>query len=340
MRIFLFCRFMKTMLQARLFYALAFSLLIFAPCKILFAETVLPPLSADAVMDYADHLFKNQDYAEAAGEYKKFNYFFPGDPRADRADFQVGMCYFQNRSYGPALAVFTRILDEKGAAGTGISSAFMISRCYEKIGKYRAAAENLLFLEAIFQKETGKAGEADPELLDRIYYQLGWIWMAAGDKDLAVLAFSKIRPDHPAVWQIGDIQADLTAWERLPQKRPLTAGLLSVIPGGGYLYCGRYQDALTAFFINSALIYAAWECFDKELYGLGGIITVIETGFYAGSIYGGISSAHKFNQARKNEFVRDLKEKYHPEKDSPEQMPALSVMPDGNGIRCAMIWNF
>ncbi|MEZ4550715.1 MAG: hypothetical protein R2860_13730 [Desulfobacterales bacterium] len=90
-------------------------------------------------------------------------------------------------------------------------------------------------------------------------------------------------------------------------KRPLTAGLLSVIPGGGYLYCGRYQDALTAFFINSALIYAAWECFDKELYGLGGIITVIETGFTRGSIYGGISSAHKFNQARENEFVRDLK---------------------------------
>jgi hypothetical protein len=74
------------------------------------------------------------------------------------------------------------------------------------------------------------------------------------------------------------------------------------VPGGGQLYCARYQDALTAFLINAGLIWAAWEAFDNELYALGGVIGFVEFGFYAGNIYSASASAHKYNRDRSADF--------------------------------------
>ena len=38
--------------------------------------------------------------------------------------------------------------------------------------------------------------------------------------------------------------------------------------------------------LNAGLILSAWEAFDNELYALGGVISFVEFGFYAGNIYG------------------------------------------------------
>ena len=46
----------------------------------------------------------------------------------------------------------------------------------------------------------------------------------------------------------------------------MTAGILSIIPGTGHLYCGRYKDATLAFILNTAMIYAACEAFDNHLF--------------------------------------------------------------------------
>jgi len=75
--------------------------------------------------------------------------------------------------------------------------------------------------------------------------------------------------------------------------------MLSVIPGAGYLYLERYQDALISLLVNTALIFAAYEAFDNDLYVLGGIISFVELGFYAGNIYGATTSAHKINRSQK-----------------------------------------
>ena len=58
--------------------------------------------------------------------------------------------------------------------------------------------------------------------------------------------------------------------------------------------------------VNGGLIWAAWESFDNELYALGSVITVVGFGFYAGNIYGAVSSAHKVNRDRDAEFRENL----------------------------------
>jgi len=81
------------------------------------------------------------------------------------------------------------------------------------------------------------------------------------------------------------------------KKSPVVAAIASVIPGGGFAYCNRYQDALVAFLLNSAFALAAVESFEDGNGALGGLICFVGSGFYGGSIYGGISSAHKYNNA-------------------------------------------
>ncbi len=59
----------------------------------------------------------------------------------------------------------------------------------------------------------------------------------------------KIRPKNSKKYRLSEISQALSSTQKIPRKNPKIAGLLSLIPGGGFLYCGRYKDALTAFFI-------------------------------------------------------------------------------------------
>ena len=81
-----------------------------------------------------------------------------------------------------------------------------------------------------------------------------------------------------------------------------------VIPGAGHHYCERYRDALIAFLLNGAMIYAAYEAFDHDNEGLGGLITFFEIGLYSGNIYSAVNSAHKYNRKQKRDFFQYLKE--------------------------------
>lgn len=84
----------------------------------------------------------------------------------------------------------------------------------------------------------------------------------------------------------------------VPGKNPRAAGVFAVIPGGGFLYCERYHDALVTFLLNAGLMAAAYKAYDNDNIPLAGVIGFVETGFYTGNIYGSISSAYKYNLAQ------------------------------------------
>ncbi|MBC2715533.1 MAG: tetratricopeptide repeat protein [Desulfobacteraceae bacterium] len=279
-------------------------------------------INADKQMDYADYCFENQDYMTAAAEYKKFIYFFPKDERVVIAEYKIGMSYFHDKFYIKALNQFTHILDQNGLTDAGIQSAFMISRCYQRVRNYPSAIDNLVYLKQM---------TADTDLIDRVYYYLGWLYLESGDFDQARSAFSSISVPNQLDSNTKTLADHLSGQGNIPQKNPITAGILSIIPGGGYLYCGRYRDALVSFLINSVLIYGVYESFDKELYAIGGILAVVELGFYAGNIYGGVSSAHKFNKIKQNEFVQNLKKEFNAD---------ISIKINSNDILLGMTYHF
>ena len=58
---------------------------------------------------------------------------------------------------------------------------------------------------------------------------------------------------------------------------------------------------------KGALIYAAYDSFDDDNNALGGLLAFVGFGFYAGNIYGGVNSAHKYNRSKTSSFIDKLK---------------------------------
>jgi hypothetical protein len=48
------------------------------------------------------------------------------------------------------------------------------------------------------------------------------------------------------------------------------------------------------------------ESFQHKNYVVGGILTFFELGWYSGNIYSAVSSAHKYNQRKKKEYLDSL----------------------------------
>ena len=255
-------------------------------------------ISADAQYRYAQSRLDAGAYDEAVYEFNRFIHFFPQDERIPAARYRVGLAYFEGGRYDNARAVFQTLANDLGTASPGPEAFIMLSRSHARTGlidQAMLAMHNLIALSPPI------------DVTDRARYELGWLHVEQGQWDLADRSFNRITPLNRQRWQINTLEAALAESDGIPSKSPTTAGLLSILPGGGQLYCGRYQDALVALLINGGLIWAAWEAFDNELYALGGLISFVEVGFYAGNIYGAVSSAHKYNQDRLVDFRESLK---------------------------------
>ena len=174
----------------------------------------------------------------------------------------------------------------------------MISEAHVNLNTFGPAIINLNNLITITH---------DEDVRDEAYYRIGWICIETASWEKARLYFSKISAENKDKYQLERLNAELNKERSMPQKKPDLAGFLSIIPGAGYLYCERYQDALIAFLLNGGLILAAYESFDDNNNALGGVIAFVAFGFYAGNIYGAVTSAHKYNRKKTGQFIEKLK---------------------------------
>ncbi|MBW1994595.1 MAG: tetratricopeptide repeat protein, partial [Deltaproteobacteria bacterium] len=260
------------------------------------AQTIT--INSDKQIQYADSLFSQGEYLRAIDEYKRFVYVFPKDSRIHLARYRIGMAYYEIRRYEPAIREFSTLISQNPERELLIQSHWRLSECHAKIGRYAAAILDLENLMAI---------EKGVNIRDEAFYRMGWIYMETASFKEALESFRKIHPDNASKYQLSRIFAELTEPLNIPKKNPKIAGFLSILPGAGYLYTERYRDALFAFLINAAFFLAAYESFDSDLNALGAITGVVGLGFYAGNIYGAISSAHKHNRRQTRKFIENLK---------------------------------
>jgi tetratricopeptide (TPR) repeat protein len=254
-------------------------------------------IDADRQYGFAQSRFEADAYSQAIIEFNRFIHFFPSDPRIPRAWFLTGMAHYRMGDYQAAAAVFNRLTDNYQGSPIQNKAFFMLSRSHARQGMIEQAMLDLHNLLAV---------ASNKDVIDRARYELGWLHVDQGRWQQADETFGAITPANQDRLKVSSLKETLSRSGEIPTKNPTTAGVLSIVPGGGQLYTGRYQDALTAFLINAGLIWAAWESFDEDLIGLGSVIAFVGVGFYAGNIYGAISSAHKYNRDRVSEFKNHL----------------------------------
>lgn len=111
------------------------------------------------------------------------------------------------------------------------------------------------------------------------------------DGDLATLcAIAATDPSKSYVTNL------LTTYENNKKSIAKAQTLNALIPGGGYLYVGQTQSAITAFLLNGLFIAAAVHFFSKGQLAAGIIATSFEAGWYFGGIYGAGEAAKLYNE--------------------------------------------
>jgi hypothetical protein len=173
----------------------------------------------------------------------------------------------------------------------------MVSKCYTELNALGFAIINLHNIIAITD---------DADVKDEANYRIGWIHLEMASWKEAKRYFSKISTQNQNKYRIEKLYAELEKARLIQKKSPQLAGFVSIIPGAGYLYCERYQDALITFLLNGALMVAAYESFDEGHDALGGIISFVGFGFYTANFYGAVSSAHKYNRKKNGQFFKQL----------------------------------
>ncbi|MFO7838845.1 MAG: tetratricopeptide repeat protein [Desulfosalsimonadaceae bacterium] len=260
-----------------------------------------PSVRADQLFDYARRCFMQEDYESAVYEFRRFLHFFPDEPRADAANFYISRSYFRMERYEKALSAYRKTARKYPESKYATRSRFAVARCYQRLNDPQAAKEVLYQL-------IRKAGQRS--VRDKARYRLAWIFLEKGNTGHARSWLARISPAGRRTYPVDELLAEMEKTDTLDRKSPVLAGIFSIIPGGGYLYCGRYQDAAVAFFVNAALMGASYESFESDLEVLGSLLALVDLGFYSGSIYGGISSAHKYNRAEYRRFIEEVKSRH------------------------------
>ena len=277
--------------------ALALAVLLTAAAPALAAGDTIQ-LSADDQFRFAREAAEKGAFTQAVFEFRRFVHFFPGDPRVGEARMAIGRALFTDRQFREAIAAFGEVLEKEGDR-LAETARLEISAAHLALGEPRAALQALDELLAVTD---------DDDMRDQVWLRVGWIYLDQGEFAAARQAFARVRPESREKLGIGEIEQGLDRAADIPRKSPTAAGVFSLVPGGGYLYSGLKRDALVAFLVNGAFAAAAWEAFDNDLPVLGGLLTTVGMGFYIGNIYGGVSSAHKFNRQQEKAFVDRLRQ--------------------------------
>lgn len=91
--------------------------------------------------------------------------------------------------------------------------------------------------------------------------------------------------------------------DAVSNKSPAVAGLLSVIPGMGQMYTGRYFDGFRHLLVDGLLITGTYQLFRNEEYAFGYLMAGFTLPFYAGNIVGARESARVHNATQRATYL-------------------------------------
>lgn len=180
------------------------------------------------------------------------------------------------------------MLDEAEASNPEISSEVMALRAEASAAMNNSA-------EASFYYESAAQGGADAARWSARKLAA----LKIREENFAAARELLIRPEESDARVI----AAVGRYADGKDKSPRIGGLLGLIPGLGYAYSGEWANAARCLILNSLFIYGMVDTASDEEWGAFSIITFFELTWYSGSIYGGVDSAHRYNERRLDECL-------------------------------------
>ncbi len=278
-------------------------LLQFFPANIfvLFADDRAILLTGDLQLKIADAFLDEGEYYRAVTEYKRFLILFPDSGRADYASFRIGMAYFQGEEYGPAARSFLTLQQKYPGSGYAVQAGYLEGVSQWKMKNYDSSRKILAEMA-----ERNPESEYAPRALLVISLAALEAFKTEESRQ-ALQRFLDRYPEHPGKEAVEEALAQIDRFQKLPEKSPLLAGIMSaLLPGSGYLYAERYGDGITAFVINGLFVAGTLTAVHQANYAVAGIVGGVGTPFYLGNIYGSANAAKKWNLTARKEIIQQV----------------------------------
>ena len=254
------------------------------------------PVSAQ-MSDFADSLFQEGDYLNAAHEYKRILFLHPNIPRIDFIAFRVAASYQNAGQLAKAIPAYRFLIDTYPNSPLVARSTNNIAQCHILLG---ARERGITSLENFLSKHKGS------NLAPLAHFTIGMLhidknqWKQAGRVWNDV---SSVYPDSPFAEVSVRLARRVKNADTLPHRSPTVAGVLSVlVPGSGQVYSGKTVDGLYAFMSVAVLGSASVYYSSKERYEVAVPVAVLGVFFYGNNIYQGIRSAQTFNLQHEGRF--------------------------------------
>ena len=258
--------------------------IIYKPKSFVTVGNIVPKNSSDSIVGFINKLINNHNYETALLEIERLEYFKPQLFDASLYCKKM-LCYdgLDREEEG----IFAYSMPGDSTFKEDIKVKLQIAKMYYEIGNYKEAIKML-----------EKCNDIDSLSIYKIKLYKSMSFLRFVDEEAAYhnmneacrfIGDDMLRRNNLQVLQ------DLGVKKK---KSPLMAGLMSIIPGAGYLYDCQPANALTSFLINGLLAYATYTSIKNKNYGIAGLTGVFSLTFYVGNITGAVNGAKRYNSRR------------------------------------------
>ena len=262
------------------------------------------PLPAVAVVpDFANSLFQEGDYLNAAHEYKRFLFLHPYAPRIDFVAFRVAASYQNAGKLENAIRAYQFLIDTYPKSVLIERAKNNIAQCHVLSGDSELGLASL---------ERFLSEHKTSRLAPRVQFTIGMLLMDKGEWAQASNAWNEVHSTYPesSFAKVSErLARKIKNADTLPRRSPTIAGVLSaLVPGSGQVYSGRMTDGLYTFVGMVVLGSASFYYADQERYEVAIPVGLLSLFFYGNGIYQSMQSARVFNTQRETQFRSQLQQ--------------------------------
>lgn len=273
---------------------------------LIFLSVFRMPASA-LVSDFADSLFQEGDYLNAAHEYKRILFLHPDTAHIDFIAFRVAASYQNAGQLEKAIRGYQFLIDTYPESPLVERSTNNIAQCHILLGdKERGIASLEDFL----------AKHKSSNLAPLAQFTIGMVHIEKNEWVEAVRIWNDVSSAYPESL-LGEVSARLAGIvekvDILQRRSPTVAGVLSaVVPGSGQVYSGRNVDGFYTFMSVAVLGSASVYYTREERYEVAIPVAALGLLLYGNNIYHGIRAAETFNLQHevhfRNQIQREIKD--------------------------------
>lgn len=252
---------------------------------------------------FADSLFQEGDYLNAAHEYKRLLFSDPDAPQIDFIAFRVAASYQNAGKLENAIRAYQLLIDTYPKSVLVTRAKNNIAQCHVLLGD---SAQGIASLTRFLSEHK------ESSLAPRAHFTIGMLHIDKGEWAQASSVWNEVfltYPESPFAKVSDRLARTVKDVHTLPRRSPTVAGVLSaLVPGSGQVYSGRTMNGLYAFVSVAVLGSASFYYADQERYEVAVPVGVLGLFLYGNSIYQSVQTARTFNIQQERYFRNQLQQ--------------------------------